>query len=120
MKSIIIAAAAAPFIAAPAMAGPYVHVEANSGYTGTDYEGTVIESHVGYEGDLGEKASYYVQAGPAFIQEDGEAGETELSGKAGVSVAVSERVDVYGEISFITDDGEDNGYGTKVGATYRF
>ena len=56
MKSIIIAAAAAPFIAAPAMAGPYVNVEANTGWVGSDYEGTVIESHVGYEGDLGENA----------------------------------------------------------------
>ena len=119
MKSIIIAAAAAPFIAAPAMAGPYVNVEANSGFVGTDYEGTVIESHVGYEGDLGESAGYYVQVGPAFVSEDGGDTDTELSGKAGVSVAVSERVEVYGEISFITDDGDDS-YGTKVGATYRF
>ena len=119
MKSIIIAAAAAPFIAAPAMAGPYVNVEANTGWVGSDYEGTVIESHVGYEGDLGENAGYYIQAGPAFIAEDGESTDTELSGKVGVSADVSERVEVYAELSFITDE-DANGYGTKVGATYRF
>ena len=106
-------------MAAPAIAGPYVNVEANSGFTGSDYEGTIIESHVGYEGDLGESAGYYVQAGPAFISEDGGDTDTELSGKAGVSVALSERVDVYGEISFVTDE-DDIGYGTKLGATYRF
>ena len=119
MKLFIAAAVAAPLMAAPAIAGPYVNVEANSGFTGSDYEGTIIESHVGYEGDLGESAGYYVQAGPAFISEDGGDTDTELSGKAGVSVALSERVDVYGEISFVTDE-DDNGYGTKLGATYRF
>ena len=119
MKSIILAAVAAPFIAAPAIAGPYVNVEANSGFTGSDYEGTTTEAHVGYEGDLGENAGYYVQAGPAFVSEDGGETDTELSGKAGVSLAVSDAVEIYGEISFITDE-DDNGYGTKLGATYRF
>ena len=119
MKSIILVAVAAPFIAAPAIAGPYVNVEANSSYTGSDYEGTTSEAHVGYEGDLGENAGYYVQAGPAFVSEDGGETDTELSGKAGVSLAVSDAVEIYGEISFITDE-DDNGYGTKLGATYRF
>ena len=119
MKSIILAAVAAPFIAAPAIAGPYVNVEANSGFTGSDYEGTTSEAHVGYEGDLGESAGYYVQTGPAFVSADGEDLSTELSGKAGVGIDITENVEVYGEISFITGE-DDNGYGTKVGATYRF
>jgi len=119
MKTIIAAAIAAPFFAAPALAGPYVNIESNSGFTGTDYEGTVTETHLGYEGDLGESAGYYVQAGPALVNADGEDLSTELSGKAGVSVAVTEQVDIYGEVSFITDD-DANGYGTKIGATYRF
>ena len=54
-----------------------------------------------------------------MVSADGEDTETELPGKAGVNLAVAENVDLYGEISFITADG-DNGYGTKVGATYRF
>ena len=119
IKSALAAVAATPLLAGAAMAGPYVNVEANSGFVGSDYTGSVIETHVGYEGDLGENAGYYVQAGPAFVSEDGGDNDTELSGKAGVSVAVSERVDIYGEVSFITDSG-DNGYGTKIGATYRF
>ena len=119
MKSIILAAIAAPFIAAPAIAGPYVNVEANSGFTGSDYEGTTTEAHVGVEGDLGENAGYYVQTGPAFVAADGEDLNTELSGKAGVGIDITENVEVYGEISFITGE-DDNGYGTKVGATYRF
>ena len=119
IKSALVAAAAVAFSGSAALAGPYVNVEANSGFVGSDYSGTVTETHVGYEGDLGESAGYYVQAGPALVNVDGEELNTELSGKAGVSVAVTERVDVYGEISFITDEA-DNGYGTKIGATYRF
>ena len=34
IKSAIALAAAAPLLAAPALAGPYVNVEANSGFTG--------------------------------------------------------------------------------------
>ena len=119
MKAFIAAAVAAPLLASPALAGPYVNIEANSGFTGNDYTGTTTETHVGYEGVIGDDVSYYVQAGPALVSEDGEDLNTELSGKAGVVVPVSQRVDVYGEVSFITDD-DANGYGTKIGATYRF
>ena len=112
MKSII----AAGFLlgcAQGAIAGPYANVEANSGYTGSDYQATVTDVHVGYEG-----VNWYVQGGPALIQMDGEDGDVELSGKAGGSYSVSETLSLYGEVSFIT--GDDNGYGTKVGAKYNF
>ena len=36
-KSAIALAAAAPLMAAPALAGPYVNVETNAGWTGDDY-----------------------------------------------------------------------------------
>lgn len=119
IKSALAAAAALSLAPAAALAGPYVNVEANSGFTGSDYNGTVTETHVGYEGGLGENAGYYVQAGPAFVAEDGADVDTELSGKAGVSVGVTEQVDIYGEVSFITGE-DDNGYGTKLGVKYTF
>tara|TARA_R100000406_G_scaffold91352_1_gene79120 strand:- start:5271 stop:5633 length:363 start_codon:yes stop_codon:yes gene_type:complete len=119
LKSALAAVAALPILGSAAIAGPYVNVEANSGWTGSDYGGTTTEAHVGYAGDLSETASYYVQAGPAFISEDGEATETELSGKVGATVALADNVDFYGEISFVTSD-DDNGYGTKFGVTYSF
>ena len=101
-----------------AMAGPYANVESNSGYTGNDFDGSVIEIHKGYEGDLGEKGSWFVQAGPAIVAEDNEDTTTEFSGKVGASFDVSEAVEVYGEYSFIT--GDKFGSGVKAGATYRF
>ena len=112
MKSII----AAGFLlgcAQGAIAGPYANVEANSGFYGSDYTGTVTDVHVGYEG-----ANWYVQGGPALLAPDGADGDVELSGKAGGSYDVNDALSVYGEVSFIT--GDENGYGTKVGAKYKF
>jgi len=114
MKSIIIAGLLLGAAHGAAQAGPYVNVEANSGFIGSDYVGTATDVHVGVEG-----AGWYVQAGPALLSPDGDDTEVELSGKAGGSVGLTDALSVYGEVSFITGD-DDNGYGTKVGAKYNF
>ena len=122
IKSFIAAAAAAPLFAGAAMAGPYVNVEANSGFTGSDYTGTNTDLHVGYEGPLGESASYYVQAGATIVSPDGAATDAVPSGKAGLGVSVTESLGVYGEVSFVGSgvSGVDRGYGTKAGLKYSF
>ena len=120
-KSVIAASAAAvAFAPAAALAGPYVNIESNSGFTGSDYSGTTTDLHVGYEGSEG-AVGYYVQAGPSLVSPDGAESETVFSGKAGASVAATERLDIYGEVSFATGiDDADNGYGAKVGAKFNF
>jgi hypothetical protein len=121
-KSAIALAAAAPLMAAPALAGPYVNVETNAGWVGDDYTGATTDIHVGYEGALGDSgASYYVQAGPAVVAVDGEDTETQFSGKAGLGLPVSDALGVYGEVSFLTaDDDDDFGLGGKLGVKYNF
>ena len=122
IKSVLAAAAAAPLFAGAAMAGPYVNVEANSGFTGSNYTGTNTDLHVGYEGPLGESASYYVQAGATVVSPDGGDVDTVPSGKAGIGVAATERLGIYGEVSFVGSgvSGVDRGYGTKAGLKYSF
>ena len=120
IKSIFAAVAAAPLFAGAAVAGPYVNVEANSGFTGSDYSGTTTDAHIGYAGEAG-AASWYAQVGASIVAVDGADTETVLSGKAGASLPVTEALSVYGEVSFATGiDDADNGYGTKVGATWSF
>ena len=122
IKSVIAGAAAAVAFAAPgaALAGPYVNVEANSSFTGSDYTGTTTDAHIGYAGEAG-AVSYGAQIGPSFVTVDGAGSDTVLSGKAYGSVAATEALSVYGEVSFAGGvDGADNGYGTKVGATWSF
>ena len=117
-KSVFAATAALSMSAGAALAGPYVNVEANAGWTGNDYTGATTDVHVGFEGTIGE-AGYYVQGGPAFVTADGVEAETEFSGKAGIGVPVTDAVGVYGEVSFITGE-DDNGYGGKLGVKYNF
>ena len=120
IKSAIALAAAAPLMAAPALAGPYVNVETNAGWTGDDYTGATTDIHVGYEGEVG-AASYYVQAGPAIVAVDGEESETEFSGKAGLGLPISDALSAYGEVSFLTAEDEDDfGVGGKLGVKYNF
>ena len=124
-KSTIAAAAAAvAFAPAAALAGPYVNVEANAGWTGDNYTGATTDLHVGYEGAIGESgASYYVQGGPAIVAADGAENSTRFSGKAGVGIPVSDALGVYGELSFITAEDEfmdDLGVGGTLGLKYNF
>ena len=120
-KTTIAAAAAAIALApAAALAGPYVNVETNAGWVGDDYTAATTDLHVGFEGEAG-AASYYVQAGPAIVAVDGQETDTQFSGKAGVGFPVSEAIGVYGEMSFLTaDDDDDFGLGGKLGVKYNF
>ena len=124
IKSVFAATAALSMSAGAAFAGPYVEVENNAGFTGSDFEGSVTETHVGYESSLGESAGWYIQGGPAFVSPDGGETTTELSGKVGIGADVSENIGVYAEIAARTSDeinfDEDLNIGTKVGIRYTF
>ena len=122
IKSVFAATAALSMSAGAAFAGPYVNVEANSGWTGADYNGTSTDLHVGYEGPIGESASYYVQGGATVVSPDGGDADTVPSGKAGLGLALTDSLGAYGEVSFVgSGDSEvDRGYGTKIGLKYSF
>ena len=127
IKSTIAAIAASPFLfAGAAFAGPYVNVESNLSYPDGDYTGATTDVAVGFDGTTSEgKIAYYIQGGPAFVHtESSDDTETELSGKAGASLAINEDLSVYGEISGISDEdstGDDIiNFGGKIGAKFVF
>ena len=122
IKSVFAAVAAAPLFAGAALAGPYVNVETNAGWTGDDYSGATTDFHLGYEGALGDSASYYVQGGASLVSPDGGESDTVPSGKAGLGFGVTDALGAYGEVSFIGsgDDDIDRGYGAKLGLKYNF
>ena len=121
-KSVFAATAALSMSAGAALAGPYVNVETNAGWTGDDYSGATTDFHVGYEGALGDSASYYVQGGASVVSPDGGESDTVPSGKAGLGLAVTDALGAYGEVSFVGsgDDDIDRGYGAKLGLKYNF
>ena len=56
-----------------------------------------------------------------IVAVDGEDTDTQFSGKAGVGVPVTDAIGVYGELSFLTADDEDDfGVGGKLGLKYNF
>ena len=118
MKKIALALAAS-IASTPAMAGPYVNVETNANYTGSDYTSRATDLHVGYENELGSLA-YYVQGGKTINANDGVDSESNFSGKLGASVSATDKLGLYGEVSFAQVEDADNTYGTKLGAKYSF
>lgn len=123
MKSVIASGLLLGAFHGAAIAGSYVNVESNSGYVGSDWQGSSLETHVGFTNDLSDAASWYVQGGPAFLSDSGVDTETEISGKAGVGVDLTEKLNFYGEVSFLTEDRtfeEDLSFGLKLGGTYSF
>ena len=122
IKSVFAATAALSMSAGAALAGPYVNVETNAGWQGSNYGGAVTDLHVGYEGPLGESGSYYVQGGASIVTPDGGDTDTVPSGKAGLGLALTDALGAYGEVSFIGsgDDDIDKGYGAKLGLKYSF
>ena len=129
IKSTIAAVAASPFLlAGAAFAGPYVNVESNLSYPDGSYSAATTDIHIGYEGTTGTegKIAYYVQGGPSLAHtESTDDTETELSGKIGASVAATEDLAFYGEISGISageDAAGDNivNWGGKLGAKFVF
>jgi len=103
----------------PAMAGPYVNVETNANYTGSNYESRSTDLHVGYENNIGDLA-FYVQGGKTINAVDGVDSESNFSGKLGASVSATDKLGIYGEVSFAKVEDADNTYGTKLGAKFSF
>ena len=122
IKSVFAALSASALSAGAALAGPYVNVETNAGWVGDDYSGATTDLHVGYEGALGDAASYYIQGGASLVSPDGGESDTVPSGKAGLGLAVTDALGAYGEVSFVGsgDDDIDRGYGAKLGLKYNF
>ena len=103
----------------PAMAGPYVNVESNASYTGSDYTSSATALHIGYENNLGDLA-YYIQGGKTINAADGVDSESNFSGKLGGSISATDKLGVYGEVSFAQVEDADNNYGSKIGVKYSF
>jgi hypothetical protein len=122
IKSVFAATAALSVSAGAAFAGPYVNVETNAGWTGSEYNGAGTDLHLGYEGSFSDTGSYYVQGGATVLTPDGGDADTVPSGKAGVGLSLTEALGAYGEVSFVGsgDEDLDRGYGAKLGVKYNF
>ena len=124
IKKILTLSAASVLMAAPAVAGQYANVEANSSFQDGDYSSTRLDTHYGWEGKLGESSKYYVQGGPSFVSVDGaDDMEYQVGGKVGIKTALTEDVSAYGELkAYSADDWSlsDTKLSVKAGVKYTF
>lgn len=118
MKSPIFTAIFASLISSPAIAGPYLNIEANPGFTGTEYDSTTTEIHIGYEDEIGERGSWFIQGGPALYASTDTPLETVFSAKIGGDYLMTDSLLVYGELSILT--GDTNNFGSKAGIKWNF
>jgi opacity protein-like surface antigen len=124
MKSLLIGAASAVAFAPAAIAGPFINIENNAGFSGAgdeglDFVGSATDFHLGIEGSS-DNLSGGIQAGPMLMAPENAETTVELSGKAFGSVALSPKADLYGEISFATAEEMDYAnFGTKVGVKFK-
>lgn len=118
LKNVFAAVAAIPLAAASAFAGPYANVENSASFTGGAFDGALTEIHVGYEAEVGEDGSAYIQFGPALSSPSDSGTSIDFSAYVGGEVAANERTTVYGELGLLT--GTDTGLSTEVGVRYNF
>ena len=118
MKKILLIAALTT-LSAPVLARPYVNIESNASYTGSDYKSRATDFHVGYEGEVNDLA-YYIQGGKTLNSTDAADSDSNWSGKTGLNVPVTSKLDIYGELSFAQVENADNNWGTKLGTKITF
>ena len=118
MNKIFLTVAAAT-LSSPVLAGPYVNVETNSSFTGSDYKSTATDIHLGFEGEANDLA-WYIQGGKTVNSTDAADSDSNWSGKTGLNVPVTDKVKVYGELSFAQVEDADNNWGTKLGTKFTF
>ena len=124
MKSIAFLPAAVMALTPAAIAGPYVEFESNQKWSGLDYKGVSLETHLGYEADFNETSGWFIQAGPAFTGKSGEAMTRAWSGKIGADTKLAHNlkagVEVSGETAGEEFNTDDLGLGVKAKVKYSF
>ena len=121
MSKAFLVASAALISGSAAFAGPYVNVENNAGFLGSDYAGSVTDLAIGYDTNVGENATIGAQIGPAFVNPDGDVdGSTQISGKVFGDIDLNEKFNIYAELAGLSSEDTDNLYNLKAGAVWRF
>jgi hypothetical protein len=99
---IAIALAALPFMAAPALAGPYVESKTTTALSDGTYKGAQTELRVGYEEKVAPTVTVFGEIGPGYEWTKGATtttGETVAVGEVGVKVKATDKISVNAKVS---------------------
>ena len=117
----LLALAALPMIAAPAMANPYVESKTTTALSDGTYKSAQTELRVGYEQKVGNGVTVFGELGPGYEWTSGADGQTVAVGEVGINFPIANKltgkVKVAGEYGF---DSEVFGLGGEVKVRYTF
>ena len=118
----LLALAALPMIAAPAMAAPYVESKTNTAFSAGDYKGTQTELRIGYQKEVAPGVAVYGEIGPGYQFRNGSALDQYVTvGEIGVAAPIAKnlglRAKVAGDLGGRTDV---SNFGTEVKIRYTF
>ena len=108
-----IALAALPFMAAPALAGPYVESKTTAAASDGTYKAAQTELRIGYEDQVAKGVTLFGEIGPGYEWNTGTTkNESVAVGEVGVKAKVSKNVGInakvtgeYGNLSKVFDMG---------------
>ena len=109
IKSAIALAAAAPLHGSTCPCRSLRQHRSNAGWTGDDYTGAYDRCPRRLRRRRSWRCFLLCSSGcSAIVAADGVDTETQFSGKAGLGIPVSDALGVYGEVSFLTAEDEDD------------
>jgi len=97
-----IALAALPFMAAPALAGPYVESKTTTALSDGNYKGAQTELRIGYEDKVAKNVTVFGEIGPGYEWTKGTkttTGETVAVGEVGVKIKATDKVSVNAKVT---------------------
>jgi hypothetical protein len=96
----LLALAAIPMIAAPAMAAPYVESKTTTALSAGDYKGAQTELRIGYEQPVGAGVKVYGEIGPGYEWNTGSTkNEYVTVGEIGVTAPLAEKVALKAKVT---------------------
>jgi len=115
---IAFALAALPFMAAPALAGPYVMTKSEFKGSDQDYKEAVNQARLGYDWKLG-KVAPYVELGGGAKTPDGADSTGFVAAEVGAGIKLTDKLSAKAKFEALSFDAKTD-WKVEVGTKYRF
>jgi hypothetical protein len=115
---IAIALAALPFMAAPALAGPYVMTKSDFKGSDSSYKEAVNQARLGYDWKVG-KVTPYVELGGGAKAPDGASVDGFVAAEVGAGLKLTDKLSAKAKFEALSFDTKTD-WKVEVGTKYRF
>ena len=113
-----IALAALPFMAAPALAGPYVSTKSEFKFSDDNYKEAVNQARLGYDWKVG-NAKPYIELGAGAKTPDGGASKGFTAAEIGSALKLTEKLSAKAKAEFINLSDKTD-WKVEIGTKYKF